>query len=433
MDTKEDLSRLDHVLPLIAPDIPIEWYGELLMGKAISYLMLYKTTNDIGRGLVVSAIESVRMHFLDHCGAEVEVGRNALVVFLLNAGDFFLRNTIGLWQPGTEGFGTFLTSCLTFLNWGISVELRMEPEGTTLHQLQVNKVQAQRTLWMMFRQAVEGRDEIASASRGIKEVIQVVYSERLPVIGDGLLEIMHDQMMDLALGIVRTSPVHGPTETMEAIIEYSLSAKPHDHITMIRVIIAATISRTFGSPAAMKAYHLLMSSAELLDWTWLMSQFRHHHPMTAPSITSDAISCASDLDCYELAVEWVDRCSSMAWNRVIHFRSPFTQVATIDPQLAEKLTNLASKLLTLPPAVVDHTPDDHLHYTTCVRDWRDTVREARKLPGLDGFSAPNTFSEIQSAVNALGGPVVFFNISRFSSYALCVVPYLDDVVPIPLT
>lgn len=207
MKTKEELSCLDHTLPLIAPHLPVEMYGKLLIRKAMSYLRLYATTSDISHDLVVTAVESVQ-HFLDRCDTELkptEIFLEIIRVFLYAAGAFFTDRT-SMRKAGPERFAMFLTSCFAFLDWGIPVELRMEPGGAP-PELQAYKAAAQRNLWIAFQHGVEGGDELAKASRWMKEVIQVVYSET--AIRDGLLDIMHDQMMDLALGIVRPSPVHG--------------------------------------------------------------------------------------------------------------------------------------------------------------------------------------------------------------------------------
>ncbi|TFK63564.1 hypothetical protein BDN72DRAFT_775738 [Pluteus cervinus] len=107
----------------------------------------------------------------------------------------------------------------------------------------------------------------------------------------------------------------------------------------------------------------------------------------------------------------------------------------VDVGLAEKLNELASKLLDSPgnhPRDAEHFLDANVGHSVYVARWRNAVGEARKLPGLDRFLAPKTFSEIQSAIDTLGGPVIYFNIGRFSSDALCILPNLGEVVQIPL-
>ncbi|TFK67996.1 hypothetical protein BDN72DRAFT_769974 [Pluteus cervinus] len=158
--------------------------------------------------------------------------------------------------------------------------------------------------------------------------------------------------------------------------------------------------------------------------------------MTAPCVSSDAISHALALGHHELALEWADQRSCLGWRHILYFQSSFSQVAAVDPELAEKLTALASELFDSPPqpSVVDSSTEAKLNvrHATCAAYWKGAVSKARKLPGLGRFLAPTTFTEIQSAVDGLGGPVVYFNLNRFSCDALCVIPKADEVVHIPL-
>ncbi|TFK67983.1 hypothetical protein BDN72DRAFT_960587 [Pluteus cervinus] len=410
---KETSTILDSTLAIITP--LIDDIGEVLILRAAKCIDLHFSGGDIGRGVVTAAIESVQTHFLKH--------ENAKVMHREWLGRFVGLVIPFLETPGENMTVTELTRFIAFLDWAISLGVKSVPNGSSLVE---RRVWMQTGLWLFF-----GNNLANEASQGLKEVIQFVYRE-YPDIGDLGVEFLEDQMFCIRYGEVTRGFVRpGSLVAMNDFLEYSLSTKPHDHTTLIRVIIGATIARTFGYPVAMKGYELLMSGAELFDFTWAILPMRDSQLLTHPRITSDAISYALASSYHDLAIEWIDQSSCLVWGRIIRFQSSFTQVAAVNSRLAEELTEMAAKLLGSPNDGGPSTGDNGRHISY-VRRWTAAVEEVRKLPGLDRFFRPRVFEEIQSVVDTLGGPVVYLTINRFSCDALCVLPNLGEAIHIPL-
>ncbi|TFK62160.1 hypothetical protein BDN72DRAFT_827758 [Pluteus cervinus] len=167
-------------------------------------------------------------------------------------------------------------------------------------------------------------------------------------------------------------------------------------------------------------------------------QMRYQSLRWSAHLPSDAVSYAIDQELYDQALVWADQGRSIIWGQVLQLRLPLAELHRVEPRLAERLVQLTSDLdgaQTTKFEVAsgsDILPDNFLQHLNNATEWTGLIEEVRRVPGFNRFLRPKTSAEILSAINALGGPVIYLNANRYSSDALAIVPGLDEVLHIPL-
>ncbi|TFK60777.1 hypothetical protein BDN72DRAFT_904688 [Pluteus cervinus] len=411
--TVEILEIVDINLPLVRPDE----HGSLLIYRALVYLGHYKVRGEPEYDTVVEVIDKARVYALGHRNLGVE--RNLLSTFLYESISFLLepgshqedtryeirlavmKMTISCQWIACEALDGHTRSML--MNWALCLFACLLPAGMWETAAPVNRNQA------------------------IKEYIQAVYFGSV-LLEDGDVEflvqlISYQTKESMSFHASRNGDLKDKIHTL---VEVALSAEPPDEMSLMQVIIAAPAARFFRLPVTLKAYEFFMSAPDL--WVSLATplKLRYASTITLTSIVSDAISYVLGLGCPDVALEWADQRSSIIWGQVLYFHSSFTEVATVSSGLAKELTESACEMLR-------SQAHRELSYNYGhAKRWEDAVRETRKLPGLNRFLRPKTSKEVQAASQALGGPVVYFNLNCHSCDALCVLPNLDDVIHIPL-
>ncbi|CAE7207044.1 unnamed protein product, partial [Rhizoctonia solani] len=157
--------------------------------------------------------------------------------------------------------------------------------------------------------------------------------------------------------------------------------------------------------------------------------------------TAQAASWAISNGYYDLAIEWLERGRSVAWNMVARLQTPFEELTVVDPGLTSHLKGVASGLkgiesLTTLTALgastglrrdlEDQFNDDHY----LVAQWEHIFAEARQLPGIGDFLRPQKAQELKKA--AINGPVVIISTHPSRCDALIIFPEYEDVVHVPL-
>ncbi|TFK72806.1 hypothetical protein BDN72DRAFT_282383 [Pluteus cervinus] len=459
-ERKEMRSISDVILPLISIYHPEE-YGALLIQRTTLYAEYYRQIGhqDCNSDWVTATIEQTRAYLVKH--ENLKTKERALLKSFFGAATIFFCD----WIPRSDNSGlvTKFTRLFTFLTWAIPyVELKLHTEGALLFTLQCVKAYGMMHMLLRFLRLLHLDHADGNRGQVMKEFVQVIYGGAVELEGNDI-KFLEEQMLytgdriapklfTLVHGITKgttytletlvrccSSPTNiqeemvRATRKMEAIVEYSISTEPHDEITLLRVIFAASVARGLSLPIAVKAYQYFMSSAELWAFTMLPLYGRQLDANKPVLIASDAISYALESNHHDLALEWVDQCLSIVWGQILHLQSSFAQVALVKPEVAKDLAEIASQLIDSQTIETGSmTTEQVVHHFGCALRWENAIKSARKLPGLDRFLKPKTFSEIQAAVDALGGPVAYFNINRYSCDALCVLPGLGEMVHIPL-
>ncbi|TFK59069.1 hypothetical protein BDN72DRAFT_906178 [Pluteus cervinus] len=429
---KEKLIILDLILPLAALHLPKE-HAVYLMLRAECYIDHHEGRGEPDCDSVVAAISDVQTHLLQYGKPKGAHVQRLFCEFFHRACDFVIH-AAGLPEARLSAVQAHqsksrIVNILSILAVAYGVEEdesdRKLSIATSLTQF-LGLLLEFRYYRTPFRQS--------GLVQSIKEFIQALYAEHV-VLEDGDTEFLKELILHQiqSTHAIRAEPgelplldrLHGtscskyftsdlaPRPRIRAAIEYSLSMEPpRDELALMRVMVAAPAARLYDLPITMRAYQLLMSADDM----WAPITVPLHIRQTTYRFTTfmvrDAISYALALGYPDLALEWADQSSSVVWSQVLHLHLPFTQVAAVDAKVAEELADAASQILDL------QVRRDFV-YPDCASRWEDAIRKARKLPGLDRFLRHKTSSEIRSAVGALGGPVVYFNINRYSCDALC--------------
>ncbi|TFK59445.1 hypothetical protein BDN72DRAFT_883967, partial [Pluteus cervinus] len=420
-DMKETLSILDLILPVTALHLPEE-HAAYLIVRAEYYIDLYEGGGELGRDSVVTAIDDLQTHLLRYGKPNALNVQNKLYSLLEKASSFLLQAGSALTELDFTGPVRMLA-----IFYILGIAYGWEGSRSTMSLVIVPFMD----LFTGFRYRRPLRSLTVPlhslTAQNAKKFIQAIYAEHV-ALEDSDVDLLTKLLLrQIDFTLVTLTPSAAPQPRILAAIKYSLSSAgpPRDELALMRVMVAAPAARFYDLPITLRAYQLLMAAHEIWAPISAPLSVRQTFYRFATFMVHDAISYVLELGYHDLALEWADQRSSMAWRQVIHLRSSFKQVASVDTKVAEELAEAASQILEL------QTRSDYM-LSDWANRWEDAIKRARKLPGLDRFLRLKTPSEIRSAVDALGGPVVYFNINRYSCDALCVLPNLDDVVHIPL-
>ncbi|TFK67988.1 hypothetical protein BDN72DRAFT_66739 [Pluteus cervinus] len=340
---KETYTITESALPIMGSLLPHHNFEVFLISRAVSCIHSHIDGVDIGHDVIIAAIDSVRDHHQKHEG--VVFNRDLLRTFV-SAAIHYLQNSAGTIIMILAG-PLHLKRVLSFLDWIISLgpDSEIVPEFYSQsypHFLPILRRSTVVAVWIHFITVLDVRNKHYEwKGLCMKQLIQLVYRYiECHSIGDDLLAVIEEQMMYPEHGKVVPSSECGLSEEIDDFLKYSLSTKPQDHITLIRVIIATTIARSFGHPIAMKGYQLVMSesSVEMFDCQWMLPTLWKIALIRDMVTPSDAISYVLALGHDELALEWIYRSYGLVWRRIMDFQPPFTQVAAVDSKLADELT-----------------------------------------------------------------------------------------------
>ncbi|KAG9120533.1 hypothetical protein FRC07_003931, partial [Ceratobasidium sp. 392] len=141
-----------------------------------------------------------------------------------------------------------------------------------------------------------------------------------------------------------------------------------------------------------------------------------------------AVASANYEHQHSLAFEWLEQGRSIVWNQLLKLRTPFDELHTVDPGMAQELKRVAHILqrsLSLSERRetllrgLDPEPAAQRHRRAAER-WEELVEKARCLPGLSNYLQPKAFAELRLAAKSRS--IIAVNVfGRFAS-AMAVVP-----------
>ncbi|QRV73556.1 CHAT domain protein [Ceratobasidium sp. AG-Ba] len=158
------------------------------------------------------------------------------------------------------------------------------------------------------------------------------------------------------------------------------------------------------SPFPMKAYERAMTLLPQVVWLGDSIDLRHEHlAHDIQELVTESVSTAIWSQEYDRALEWLEQGRSVVWNQTMQLRSPFDELHTVDPALAQKLAQVSFELdsVSLP-----NQDDKFSNLTTgsshnrrrLAEDWEKLLDQARLIPGFDDFLMPPKAVDIASYV-----------------------------------
>jgi len=167
-----------------------------------------------------------------------------------------------------------------------------------------------------------------------------------------------------------------------------------------------------------------------MSWLGLSISSRHHELISARTLACDAAATAISQKHLHTALEWLEQGRSVLWGQILHLRMPLDHLHAIDPELAAKLTSIATDLerggsqAFLAGGDNQLTPEQAVQkHRRLADDWETAVEQVRKLPHFERFLLPKQYSELRDA--ARNGPVVVLNASRYGCDALIIASPLE--------
>ncbi|TFK62237.1 hypothetical protein BDN72DRAFT_827689 [Pluteus cervinus] len=244
----------------------------------------------------------------------------------------------------------------------------------------------------------------------------------------GFVEVPCTQPEEYPAGAVQF--MTSVTADLTTQIERSLQGS---HRLLHSSFFAALVARAMGVPTAMHLYRYFMSNLHGHIFTMVPLPMRYEVYHRIFGIIPDAISYATELEQYDLALEWNDRGRAVIWGQILHLRFPYLkELRDADPALAKRWVDVTAQMYASLIAPFHNESIKDISKSTIQLQY--SMMDIKKLnnPKFNTFFADKTYKDIQSSALALGGPIIFLNVNRYSSSALAVVPTSEHVLHIPL-
>ncbi|CUA74678.1 Protein kinase rad3 [Rhizoctonia solani] len=179
---------------------------------------------------------------------------------------------------------------------------------------------------------------------------------------------------------------------------------------------------------SLKAYNRAMDIIPQLVWLGASISQRYDDVRMTGDLAVEAAANAIQVGEYRLAVEWLEQGRSIVWNQILQLRTPLDHLHATNPLLAEKITQVASKLNSTSSQNLEQIAQEHRRTAL---EYERLISEARQLPGFGDFLRPKKVSELMRV--ARHGPVVMINVHASHCDALIILPEQQGIMHVPLT
>jgi tetratricopeptide (TPR) repeat protein len=221
----------------------------------------------------------------------------------------------------------------------------------------------------------------------------------------------------------------------------SLSSTGHPLLRLSASRNWAKLAKRHGVSSPLEAYERAMSLIPQVIWLGA-SIGRRFEYLTSDiqDLAVEASATAISLQRYDLALEWLEEGRSIIWNQILQLRTPFDELSTVDPGLAEQLKQASQELghsSSLRPAhrimPLDEQSSEKAgqQQRRLAEGWEELVGRARLLPGLHDFLRHRKAQDLVAC--AISGDVVIINVDRGRCDALVLRQGRSDVGHLPLT
>ncbi|KAG9092338.1 hypothetical protein FRC07_011688, partial [Ceratobasidium sp. 392] len=189
----------------------------------------------------------------------------------------------------------------------------------------------------------------------------------------------------------------------------------------------------------LEAFRTAFTLLPSLVWLGQTTQVRYSVMSSISDLVPAAAAWAFSTKSYSLALEWLEQGCSVIWRQMLQLRTPFDDLAVVDPELANELKATASQLDTAcsPTSAAGTTSEPAVnlesqaqrHHSLALR-WEKLLTEGRRLPGFHDFLLPTKAKILQKA--ARDGPIVIINTHSARCDALIILPQAEDMIHVPL-
>ncbi|PVF92654.1 hypothetical protein CPB86DRAFT_819449 [Serendipita vermifera] len=246
------------------------------------------------------------------------------------------------------------------------------------------------------------------------------------------------RLYNLALSFLdRFNRLHDQGDAEAAISHFSAAAMSPEGPPTVRFDATDAwikLASTINHDSLLTAYECALELMPLVAWLGLPIADRHQHLVRMGGIAREAASAAISANQYDKALEWLEQGRSIVWTQILHLRTPVDQLREVNPDLANRLSQV-SRLLdhgTQQNRFSDRedlsVEEEGRQYRALTAEWEDIIKQVRALPDFEDFLRPLSSSRLKHAAH--NGPVVMFNISETRCDALALLP--GHVVHIPL-
>ncbi|KAB5591217.1 aromatic di-alanine and TPR containing protein [Ceratobasidium theobromae] len=190
-------------------------------------------------------------------------------------------------------------------------------------------------------------------------------------------------------------------------------------------------------PERLTAYQTAMDLIPHIVWLGTTINQRYLDVQSIGDRTLEAAAVAIGAGKYDLALEWLEQGRSIVWGQTLQLRTPFDDLSSVDPLLAESLQRVANELHAAGSSSQSSTSstaqsiEQDAQKHRCLADqYAQLLADARKIPGFESFLRPKKASELLGAART--GPVVVVNIHTSRCDALILQPGQSTIGHVPL-
>ncbi|KAG9119532.1 hypothetical protein FRC07_005404, partial [Ceratobasidium sp. 392] len=189
----------------------------------------------------------------------------------------------------------------------------------------------------------------------------------------------------------------------------------------------------------LEAFRTAFALLPSLVWLGQTTQARYSIMNSIRDLSPAAAAWAISVGSYDIALEWLEQGCSVIWRQMLQLRTPFDDLAAVDPELANELKDTASQLdIAGSPTFVTGTISEpgvslesqaQHHHGLALR-WEKLLAAARGLSGFHDFLLPTKAHKLKRT--ARDGPIVLINTHSTRCDALIILPQSEDVFHVPL-
>ncbi|KAG9121760.1 hypothetical protein FRC07_002151, partial [Ceratobasidium sp. 392] len=191
----------------------------------------------------------------------------------------------------------------------------------------------------------------------------------------------------------------------------------------------ATLAASHSHLDPLPAYTRAMELVPQVAWLGAPVEQRYEHIVSMRAISAEAAAFACSVGEYDIALEWMEAGRSIVWRQMLQLRTPFDDLAAIDPVLAENLKRVSQELNELS---VRSTEDSDMvidgfsaewasqRHRRLADEWEDLLAKAKRVLEFNDFLMPKKATELRLA--ACDGLVVVINVHAARSDALVLRP-----------
>jgi hypothetical protein len=239
-----------------------------------------------------------------------------------------------------------------------------------------------------------------------------------------------DWLHDLGIGILARFRLIGVLSDLEsALSALSIAAQSTSGSAMVRFNAArrwAKVSEEH-SRSPLDAFSCAIDLLSRIAWLGLTVTDQHALLADVGGIVRDAVAAAIRYEEYETAVVWAEQGRSIVWQNLLGLRSPVDDLRRVNPQLADRLQNIAQQLegssshdaLVAQGQAVPVEDVFSRGYSKLAVEWDNLIGEIRAISGFEGFLRAKRFSQLAAVAHQ--GPVVILNVNDSQCDALVLV------------